>query len=66
MKKIKTCNYEILNFEQDPLVPSMGATNINNKGIFHVLKVIVKRKGQAVTRVRLKGILKKMGRVAPR
>lgn len=66
MKKIKTCNYEILNFEQDPLAPSMETANINNKGIFHVLKVIVKRKGHAAARVRLKGILKKMSRDMPR
>lgn len=59
MKKIKICNYEILNFEQDPLVyTSVGVTKITNEGIFNALKEIVKKKGQAVTRASLTRIFK--------
>jgi hypothetical protein len=55
MKKIKICNYEILNFEQDSLdCTSGGVTKKTNKGIFNVLKEIFKGKGQAVTKVEAK------------
>lgn len=60
MKKIKICNYEILNFEQDPLVySSAGITKITDEGVFNALKKIVKKRGQAVTRASLKRIFKR-------
>lgn len=60
MKKIKICNYEILNFEQDPLVySSAGITKITDDGLFNALKEIVKKRGQAVTRASLKRIFKR-------
>ena len=60
MKKIKPCNYEILNFEQDPLVcDSVGNNKKTNKGFSDWLKKIVKRKGRAVTKASLKRFFKK-------
>lgn len=59
MRKIKVCNYEILNFEVDPLVyTSTGITRITSAGIFSVLKEILKEKNQEIPYARLKKIFR--------
>nr|WP_158458369.1 hypothetical protein [Pseudomonas fluorescens] len=47
MRKIKVCNYEILNFEEEPLVhTSVGLARITSPGVFSILRKMFKIKAK--------------------